>query len=110
MRNLGSGLCFVFALLVTSSPSHSADQIRNALAPDGATGGEWRSYNKSLNGQRYSLLGQINTNNAGSLAEVCKTRLADQGSFQAGLLVIDGVMYATTATDTVALNLSLIHI
>lgn len=104
MRNLGSGICFVFALLVTSSPSHSADQIRNALAPDGATGGEWRSYNKSLNGQRYSLLGQINTNNAGSLAEVCKTRLADQGSFQAGLLVIDGVMYATTATDTVALN------
>ena len=104
MRHLGSGILLVVVLLATSGLSHSADLIRNALAPDGATGGEWRSYNKSLDGQRYSLLRQLNTNNAAKLEEVCNTRLADQGSFQAGLLVIDGVMYATTATDTVAMN------
>ena len=104
MRHLGFRIFLVFTLLVVWGISNGADQIRNALAPDGMTGGEWRSYNKSLDGQRFSLLRQINANNAGSLDEVCSTRLADQGSFQAGLLVIDGVMYATTNTDTVALN------
>ncbi|MFP6681695.1 MAG: PQQ-binding-like beta-propeller repeat protein [Gammaproteobacteria bacterium] len=104
MRHLVSWMFLVISLLATSSVSNSAEQIGNALAPDNVTGGEWRSYNKSLDGQRFSLLRQINTSNAGSLAEVCRTRLADQGSFQAGLLVIDGVMYATTPTDTVALN------
>jgi alcohol dehydrogenase (cytochrome c) len=104
MRHLGSRLFFLMTLLATCGSSHGADQAGNALAPDIATGGEWRSYNKSLDGQRFSRLRQINTSNAGALAEVCRTRLADQGSFQAGLLVIDRVMYATTATDTIALN------
>lgn len=91
-------------LLASCGANSHAQQIGNALSPDSATGGEWRSYNKSLDGQRFSLLRQINSANAGSLEEICRTRLADQGSFQAGLLVIGGVMYATTPTDTIALN------
>ncbi len=67
-------------------------------------GGEWGSYNKSLDGQRYSMLRQINTSNAAELAEVCRIRIEDHGSFQAGLVVINDVMYATTNTDTIALD------
>jgi alcohol dehydrogenase (cytochrome c) len=92
------------AFLVIPGTSHSVDRIANALVPDSVAGGQWRSYNKTLKGQRYSRLRQINKNNAGELGEVCRTLLANQGSFQAGLIVVDGVMYATTATDTIALN------
>jgi len=69
-----------------------------------AAGGEWPSYNKSLDGQRYSPLRQINAGNADRLAEVCRYQVAAGGSFQAGLIVVDDVMYATTATDTLALD------
>ena len=69
-----------------------------------STGGEWGSYNKSFDGQRYSPLRQINAGNVSALAEVCRIKVDDHGSFQAGLIVIHDVMYATTSTDTLALD------
>ena len=104
MRHLSLRISFFAALLAVSGPSHSIDQIGNALVPDAAIGGQWKSYNKTLDGQRFSRLRQINVTNAGALSEVCRTLLANQGSLQAGLLVINDVMYATTPTDTIALN------
>ncbi len=80
----------------------AADRVSDD-APQSA-GGEWPSYNRSLDGQRYSPLTQINTGNAGELAETCRLQVAERGSFQAGLVVIDDVMYATTPTDTLALD------
>ena len=51
-----------------------------------STGGEWGSYNKSFDGQRYSPLRQINAGNVAALAEVCRFKVEDHGSFQAGLI------------------------
>jgi alcohol dehydrogenase (cytochrome c) len=71
----------------------------------GATaGGDWESYNKTSEGQRFSPLTQINTQNAASIAEVCRYRVADSGSFQSGLIMTAGTLFATTATDTLAFN------
>jgi len=67
-------------------------------------GGDWLNYNKELDGQRFSPLTQINIHTAGRLAQVCRKRVADQGAFEAGLIVVGDTMYATTATDTIALN------
>jgi alcohol dehydrogenase (cytochrome c) len=67
-------------------------------------GAEWEGYNKSLNGQRYSPLDQINAANAASLVEVCRVRVASGGSFQAGLVVTGGSIFASTATETMALD------
>src|ERR1700679_3333064 len=53
-----------------------------------STGAEWEGYNKSLDGERYSPLSEINTTNAGDLVEVCRIPIAKRGSFQAGLLMI----------------------
>lgn len=68
------------------------------------TGAEWETYNKSLDGERYSPLDQINTTNATVLAELCRAPIARRGSFQAGLLMVGGTLYATTDTDTVAID------
>jgi alcohol dehydrogenase (cytochrome c) len=65
---------------------------------------EWPSYNNGLDGQRYSTLAGINAGNVKSLAQICSLKIADAGAFQAGPLVIGGVIYVTAATTTVALD------
>jgi len=67
-------------------------------------GGDWESYNKTLDGQRYSPLTQINTKNASLLSEVCRVKIDSGIQFQAGPVVIKDTMFLTTATDTIALN------
>src|SRR6201996_1927935 len=65
---------------------------------------EWPSYNNGLDSQRYSTLDQINAGNVKSLAQVCSLKIADAGAFQAGPLVIDGIIYVTAPTTTVAID------
>ncbi len=73
-------------------------------APRGRADTDWATYNKDFLGQRFSALKQINTQNVGSLKEVCRIKLAELTSFHNGPVLIDGIMYVTTARDTVALD------
>jgi alcohol dehydrogenase (cytochrome c) len=90
-------LAFV-SFLVTNPASPSS-----TTAP-AITGGEWEGYNKSLDGQRYSQLSEINAANAETLTETCRVEIARRGSFEAGLVVVENTMFATTDTDTIALD------
>lgn len=100
MRGLTLGALVILLALDASAAGKQRDSSAAAIS----VGGEWSSYNKSPDGQRYSPLRQINSGNAAELAEVCRIRIEDHGSFQAGLVVINDVMYATTSTDTIALD------
>ncbi|MGR9092443.1 MAG: hypothetical protein ACU85U_17890 [Gammaproteobacteria bacterium] len=84
--------------------SHAADRVPDTDLPERSAGGEWPGYNKTLDGQRWSPLTQINRSNADALAEVCRYKVDASGSVQAGLIVVDNVMYLTTATDTLAMD------
>lgn len=64
----------------------------------------WAHYNGTINGQRYSSLTQINTDNAAKLKPVCRAKVADSGAFEPGVLEINGVLYLTTANDTLAVD------
>lgn len=92
------------AVALFASFAQAAEPVADVALAEHSAGGEWPSYNKSLDGQRYSPLRQINTANADKLTEVCHLKVDENGSLQAGLVVIDDVMYATTATDTLALD------
>jgi glucose dehydrogenase len=65
---------------------------------------DWRSYNGMVNGQRYSPLDQITVQNVASLTEVCRFKVDDSGTFQAGLVQIEGTLYLTNAHDTLAVD------
>src|SRR5262245_16835699 len=93
----------VLALLAAPLPVFAAAPTFQAQAPLDV-GADWEGYNKTLEGQRYSTLGQINASNAASLVEVCRVRLAPRGSLQSGLVVIDDSMYVTTPTETFSLD------
>lgn len=65
---------------------------------------QWLTYNKGYLGYRYSRLSQINTQNVRDLRAVCSFKLGEQGSFQNGPIVYDGLLYTTSALGTFALD------
>ena len=70
---------------------------------DSATS-NWLMYNKGYRGERYSLLNQINVDNAARLRPVCMFQLGELGTFSTGPVVYDGILYATTHLGTYAID------
>lgn len=66
--------------------------------------GDWPSYNRTLAGDRYSPLNEINTTNVARLRTVCNYTLPEVTSLQTAPLVVNGVMYFTTDTISYAIN------
>jgi alcohol dehydrogenase (cytochrome c) len=92
-------LAFLLAAVLGWQATTALAQTAPALP-----GSDWEGYNNSLDGQRYSLLDQINTGNAANLIEVCRARVAARGSLQSGLIVVGDSMFVTTATETFAID------
>jgi alcohol dehydrogenase (cytochrome c) len=67
--------------------------------------GDWFTYNRTYNSERFSPLKQINTNNVKQLHLLHSFNLGkDLSSMQTGPVVVNGVMYFTTDTVTYAIN------
>ena len=64
----------------------------------------WTSYNENVNGQRFVDLNQITPANAAQLGEVCRLKVDETGAFHTGILQISGLLYFTTASDTLAVD------
>jgi len=75
-----------------------------AGAQEPTPGSQWLSYNNRLDGQRYSALKQITTENVSQLGEVCRVPVDGPTSFHSGLVVVDGVIYVSTARNTLAID------
>ena len=69
-----------------------------------AQSADWRSYNGSLDGTRYSALDQITTANVSTLERVCTFDTGENMSMQSGPVAIDGRLYFTTDTSTYAID------
>jgi hypothetical protein len=65
---------------------------------------DWLMYNKGYRGERYSRLSKLNAHTAARLKPVCISQLGELGTFQAGPVVYDGVLYATTHLGTYAID------
>jgi len=79
-----------------------------ATIPDAPTVAEsdWPAYNRSLAGDRFSPLSEINTTNVAQLKQICSYPLPEATSFQTAPIVVDGVMYFTTDTISYAIDAS----
>ena len=65
---------------------------------------DWLTYNRTLAGDRYSPLAQINAGNAHRLQVKCIAQLGEMGSFETSPIVLDGQMFVTTAHKVLALD------
>src|ERR1700688_2016104 len=70
------------------------------LVPDA----DWRTYNRTLTGDRFSPLTGITRANVGQLTEVCRYALPEVTSLQTGPIVIADVLYFTTDTISYAID------
>src|SRR5436190_14696346 len=86
-------VCAVLATTMLSAAAcvrvqigHSADAAATAPAAD------WPSYNRTLAGDRYSPLTQIDRSNVTSLRTVCAYALPEVTDLQTGPIVVNGTM------------------
>ena len=80
------------------SPTSRGDSRSDVPAND------WRSYNRTLEGSRYSPLDEITRENVNRLHEVCRYDLPELAMFHTGMIVIDGTMYFTTEHGSYAID------
>ena len=73
-------------------------------SPAAVPAGDWPSYNRSLAGDRFSPLTEIDRSNAASLKQICTYTLPEVAALQAGPVVVGGAMYFSTDTITYAIN------
>jgi len=67
-------------------------------------GGNWPSYNGDYTGRRYSSLNEITTANVGQLRAAWVFHPGNSQYLEATPLVINGIMYLTSANDAFALD------
>ena len=102
------GFCFAAATAATFAaagcnaqavdpPPASTDV--NTIRP-----GDWPSYNRTLAGDRFSLLTQIDRTNVGTLQQVCAYALPQATSLQTGPLVVDRTLFFTTEEGSFAID------
>ncbi len=71
---------------------------------DGGDRGGWPSFNRLLDGNRFSGLDQINTETVGELREVCRVPVDQPGPFSSGIVLVDGRIYVSTAYAVTAVD------
>ena len=65
---------------------------------------DWPSYNRTLTSDRYATLEKIDNKNVAGLKVICSYDTGEQFSFQAGLVQVDGSLFATTEHDIFSID------
>jgi alcohol dehydrogenase (cytochrome c) len=80
------------ALAPATRPAHAATTV------------DWPSYNNDLASRRFAMVTQIDKSNVARLHVLCTVDLDDPTRYEAGPVVVNGILYATTRDDTYALD------
>lgn len=107
MAYLAAVLAVLF-ILEASAQEPAAGAPRRENAPGAALPslppGDWWTYNRSLSGDRYSPLTEINDKNVGNLKQVCAFDGGEPVSFQSGIVAVNGTLYFTVFDSTYAID------
>jgi quinoprotein glucose dehydrogenase len=87
-------LCTLLCVIITALLILSCDGNRESKQ----SGTEWREYLGGPDRNHYSILDQINTTNASSLKVAWEYHTKDSGQIQCNPIIVNGVLYAMTAT------------
>jgi PQQ-dependent dehydrogenase (methanol/ethanol family) len=86
------------------APSDSSVTPPASAAREAAAAADWPAYNRTLAGDRFSPLDEINRGNVAQLTAVCTYTLPEVTALQTGPIVIDGAMYFTTDAASYAID------
>ncbi|MEA2762973.1 MAG: hypothetical protein QOD47_2257, partial [Gemmatimonadaceae bacterium] len=102
-------VCFSAAIVFAACSSPPATVTRpfpTGTATEVTNPGDWPTYNRTLAGDRYSPLSEINASNVAGLRTICAYTLPEVTAFQTGPIVVNGTMYFTTDTISYAIDAS----
>jgi alcohol dehydrogenase (cytochrome c) len=85
-------------------PSPAAGVAPAGTALQAVPAADWPAYNRTLAGDRFSPLDEINRGNVAGLMPVCTYSLPEVTALQTGPIVIAGTMYFTTDTRSYAID------
>jgi alcohol dehydrogenase (cytochrome c) len=85
------------------APADGGSSTSAAAAPAVAAA-DWPAYNRTLAGDRFSPLDEIDRGNVAQLALLCTYTLPEVSSLQTGPLVVAGTMYFTTDTRSYSID------
>ena len=88
------------------APAASSSSSGPAAAPaaQNVSAADWPSYNRTLAGDRFSPLAEIDRGNVAQLRVACTYVLPEVVAMQAGPIVVDGTMYFTTERGSYAID------
>ncbi len=87
-----------------ASATPTASAAPAASPTDKTPPGDWPAYNRTVSGDRFSPLAEIDRGNVAKLQSVCNYTLPEVSALQTGPLVIAGTMYFTTETRSYAID------
>jgi len=88
------GVCLLIGSCAAAVTTRAADPPQ----------GDWPSFNRTLTSERYSPLDQINRGNVVRMKQLCVYDLDVETGFEAGPLVINRTLYATTDKEIFAID------
>ncbi len=101
---LSRGIVAALVTLASFACTHGGTAPTAPASSSQVAAGDWPSYNRTLAGDRFSPLKEIDRSNVAALREVCTYALPEVAALQAGLVVVDGGMYFSTDTMTYAID------
>ena len=78
--------------------------VTTPSAAPGATITDWPGYNRTLDGDRFSPLTGITTENVANMKVICTYDTGVLTAFESGLVVVEGALIGTTEYDTFAID------
>ncbi|MEP6495800.1 MAG: PQQ-binding-like beta-propeller repeat protein [bacterium] len=91
--------------LAIAACGHSSPLVADRAPPAPSVApGDWPTFNRTLAGDRFSPLAEIDRSNVDRLAIVCRYALPEVTALQTGPIVVGGVMYFTTDTISYAID------
>ncbi|MBV8401455.1 MAG: PQQ-binding-like beta-propeller repeat protein, partial [Acetobacteraceae bacterium] len=94
----------VVALLLAAGAAHAAGPTQAELNNAVNDSANWLYVDHDYRGQRYTPLDQITAKNAADLVQVCSYTFPDKEPSQTGPVAYEGILYATSAHHTVAVD------
>jgi alcohol dehydrogenase (cytochrome c) len=104
MRAEASVFGKVAVLWLATGAAHAAGPTQAELNNATNDSANWVYVDHDYRGQRYTPLDQITARNAADLAQTCSYSFPERMPGQTAPIVYDGILYATTAHYTVALD------
>jgi alcohol dehydrogenase (cytochrome c) len=100
MRNVLAFLSLSALACGGAAPATSSLPVAaSSVAP-----GDWATFNRTLAGDRFSPLAEIDRSNVAGLRVVCRYALPEVTALQTGPIVVGGTMYFTTDTISYAID------